>query len=159
MQEGAPWTGYYAVYKGAKLAVSNSFGVWFEIWKRENKWEAFRVARTNLDLKHWMLPGINAPELIKSGEPTNEEIAEEIKASRAASQASQSDPPPHQDPSRQPEREAPGDPGCYQPGGLGNMVSRKKHDDDDGDDPYSSNTARRGRGGPPPQSIPRPRPI
>ena len=31
MQEGAPWTGYYAEYNGAKLAVSNSFGVWFEI--------------------------------------------------------------------------------------------------------------------------------
>jgi len=149
MQEGAPWTGYYAVYKGAKLAVSNSFGVWFEIRKRESRWEAFRVARTSLDLKSWMLPGINATELIKSGEPTNEEVVEEIKATRAASRASQRDPPPHQDPPEQPEREAPGDPGRYQPGGLGNWVSRKKHDDDDGDDPYSSNTARRGRGGPP----------
>jgi len=83
------------VYKGAKLAVSNSFGVWFKIRKRENKWEAFQVAHTSLDLKHWMLPGINASELIKSGEPTNEEIAEEIKASQAASRASQRDPSPH----------------------------------------------------------------
>jgi hypothetical protein len=26
-QDGAPWTGYYATYKGAKLAVSNCYGV------------------------------------------------------------------------------------------------------------------------------------
>ena len=73
----------------------------------------FRVARTSLDVKHWMLPGINAPKLIKSGEPTNEEIAEEIKASQAASRASQRDLPPHQDPPKQPERDTPGDLGCY----------------------------------------------
>jgi hypothetical protein len=30
-QEQAPWTGYYALHKGAKLAVSNCYGVWFEI--------------------------------------------------------------------------------------------------------------------------------
>ena len=98
MQEGAPWTGYYADYKGAKLAMSNSFRVWFKIQKRENLWEAFQVARTSLDLKSWMLPGIDASALIKSGEPTNEEIAEEIRVSCAASRASQRDPPPYQDP-------------------------------------------------------------
>ena len=38
-QEHAPWTGYYATLDGAKLAVSNSFGVWFEIRRRDNTWE------------------------------------------------------------------------------------------------------------------------
>ena len=96
-----------------------------------------------------MLPGIDATALIKSGEPTNEEIAEEIKVSRAASRASQRDPPPHQDPPQQPECNALGDLGHYQLGGLGNYFPKQKYNDDDGDDPYSSNTARRDREGPP----------
>ena len=43
-QDSAPWTGYYATYRGAKLAVSNLFGVWFEIELRGNKWAATRPA-------------------------------------------------------------------------------------------------------------------
>ena len=129
--------------------MSNSFGVWFKIRKSENLLEVFWVACTSLDLKSWMLSGIDASALIKSGEPTNEEIAEEIRASRAASRALQRDPPPHQDPPQQPERDALGNLGHYQPGGLGNYFLRQKYNNDDGDDPYSSNTARRDRGGPP----------
>jgi hypothetical protein len=30
-QEQAPWTGYYIMYQGAKLTVSNVYGIWFEI--------------------------------------------------------------------------------------------------------------------------------
>jgi len=40
-QDNAPWTGYYTYYKGAKIALSLSFGVWFEIRKHNNRWEAF----------------------------------------------------------------------------------------------------------------------
>jgi len=29
--EGPPWTGYYATFRGARLAVTNVFGVWCEI--------------------------------------------------------------------------------------------------------------------------------
>jgi hypothetical protein len=57
-QEQAPWTGYYATYKGAKLAVSSMFGAWFEIRKREDGWEAIRLARVALELQGQALPGI-----------------------------------------------------------------------------------------------------
>jgi hypothetical protein len=30
-EPGTPWTGYYTTFNGAKLAVSNMFGAWFEI--------------------------------------------------------------------------------------------------------------------------------
>jgi hypothetical protein len=30
-EPGTPWTGYYATFNGAKLAISNMFGAWFEI--------------------------------------------------------------------------------------------------------------------------------
>jgi len=32
--EAGPWSGYYANYRGAKIAVSNIYGVWFEIRRR-----------------------------------------------------------------------------------------------------------------------------
>ena len=37
-EPGTPWTGYYAMFNGAKLAVSNMFGAWFEIERRGDKW-------------------------------------------------------------------------------------------------------------------------
>ncbi len=43
-QDNALWTGYYAYYEGAKIALSSSFRVWFEIRKHNNGWEAFHVA-------------------------------------------------------------------------------------------------------------------
>ena len=30
-QDNAPWTGYYTTFNGAKMAVSNFLGIWFEI--------------------------------------------------------------------------------------------------------------------------------
>jgi len=39
------------------------------------------VARAELDPKHDILPGINAPELIKSREPTAAEVREQIRVS------------------------------------------------------------------------------
>jgi hypothetical protein len=43
-----PWTGYYTTLNGAKLAISNMFGAWFEIKRRDNKWQAIRLVRTEL---------------------------------------------------------------------------------------------------------------
>jgi hypothetical protein len=68
-QEQAPWTGYYALYKGAKLAVSNCYGVWFEIQHRDNIWAAIHPTRVDLNLQGDALDGINVTELIASGEP------------------------------------------------------------------------------------------
>jgi hypothetical protein len=33
----APWDGYYALLRGAKVAVSNIYGVWFEIKRQMDK--------------------------------------------------------------------------------------------------------------------------
>jgi len=83
------------------------------------------VARLELNLVHDPLPGINWDELVKSGEPTNAEVVEAIRASRSTSRASQHDAPPHQEPAKDPlaetpHRYAPGYPGRYPPEGLGN---------------------------------------
>jgi hypothetical protein len=68
-QDQAPWTGYYALYKGAKLAVSNCYGMWFEIQRRDNIWAVIRPAHVDLNLQGNALEGINMRELIASGEP------------------------------------------------------------------------------------------
>jgi len=56
----APFTGYYACFKGALLALSNVFGVWFKIclWAG-NTYECFRLARPSLQLKDSPMKGIN----------------------------------------------------------------------------------------------------
>jgi hypothetical protein len=69
-QENAPWTGYYVTLNGAKLAVTNVYGVWFEIRRQKNFWEAHRVARAKLKLFGDALHGIDIPKLIESGEPS-----------------------------------------------------------------------------------------
>jgi hypothetical protein len=143
-ESGTPWTGYYANFKGAKLAVSNMFGAWFEIERRNDKWQAVRLARTELKLQGSAMPGLNVGALIATGEPTNAELVERARSESRASQHSQHDPPPHQDPPLPPS----GDPGRYYPGGLGNYQPRRNCNDDGDEDPYSSRTA--GRGGAPP---------
>src|SRR6267378_7165874 len=45
MPEAGPWTGYYANYRGAKIAVSNIYGVWFEIRWRGTGFKAHHQAR------------------------------------------------------------------------------------------------------------------
>jgi hypothetical protein len=67
--DGAPWTGYYATYNSAKLAVSHECGVWFEIRKRASGWEAHRLARQSLNLRNNPLDGVDMAELAASGEP------------------------------------------------------------------------------------------
>jgi hypothetical protein len=38
--DSVPWTGYYATYCGAHLAVANTSGVWFEIERQPKGWRA-----------------------------------------------------------------------------------------------------------------------
>jgi len=60
----APFTTYYACYKGALLALSNVYRVWFEIRLRAgNTYECFRLARPSLQLKDCPLKGINYARL------------------------------------------------------------------------------------------------
>jgi hypothetical protein len=68
-QDGAPWTGYYAMHQGAKFAVSNCYGIWFEIQYHEYNWIMVHPTHISLNLQGDALDGINASELIKSGEP------------------------------------------------------------------------------------------
>src|SRR5882757_2866453 len=65
-----PWTGYYAPYKRAQIAVANAYGVWFEITRRNSEWSAIRPARSSLHLNNWPCDGINLAALEASGEPT-----------------------------------------------------------------------------------------
>ena len=68
-QEGAPFTGYYATLNGAKIAVTNCYGIWFEVCLRGLIFEAFRIARFALNLCQEAMPGMNAKALAESGEP------------------------------------------------------------------------------------------
>jgi hypothetical protein len=154
---------YYATFKGAKLAISNMFGAWFEIERRGNKWQAIRLARTELHLQGNVLPGLNVRALIETGEPTNAELVERARSKSQASQhqsesrASQHDPPPHQDPPARPPNDPmppSGDLGRFYPGGLGNYQPQRNRNDDGDEDPYSSRTAGRGGGPPDPTGYP-----
>jgi len=69
-ETGAPYTGYYARLNNALVSVSNVYGIWFEVHVRGNKFECFRLARSELGLKNHPLPGINFISLEQSGEPT-----------------------------------------------------------------------------------------
>ena len=70
VEKKAPFTGYYACFKGALLALSNVYGVWFEIRLRAgNKYECFRLARPSLQMKDSPLKGINYAQLRLTGEP------------------------------------------------------------------------------------------
>jgi hypothetical protein len=87
-QEQAPWTGYYTLYKGAKLAVSNCYGVWFEIQHCDNIWAAIRPAHIDLNLQGNALDGINTRELITSGKPLPASCAPSWTPSHMPSRAS-----------------------------------------------------------------------
>src|SRR5260221_5062650 len=64
-----PWIGYYGQFNNARIAVSNMYGVWFEIRRREDGWEAHRLARPALNLIDAPLKGIDYPTLRASEEP------------------------------------------------------------------------------------------
>jgi hypothetical protein len=84
-QEQAPWTGYYALHQGAKLAVSNCYGMWFEIQCRDNIWAMIHPARVSLNLQGNILEGINTKELITSGKPLPTSCAPSRVPSRMSS--------------------------------------------------------------------------
>jgi hypothetical protein len=52
------------------------FGAWFEIKRRGDKWQAVRLACTELKLQGSTLLGLNVTALIATGEPTNTELIE-----------------------------------------------------------------------------------
>jgi hypothetical protein len=142
---GTLWTGYYAMFNGAKLAVSNMFGAWFEIERQGDKWQAIRLVHTELKVQGKALPGLNTKALIETGEPTNAEL---VERARSQSRASQHDPLPYQDPPQQPPNDLTppsGDLGHYLLGGLENQNPRYR---DNNDDLFSSNTACHGGGNP-----------
>jgi hypothetical protein len=57
---------YTTTYFGAKPAVADIFGVWFETQCTENTWEATRPTRTSLKLKDWLLKGVKMAALSDS---------------------------------------------------------------------------------------------
>jgi hypothetical protein len=67
--DSVPWAGYYASYRGIRVAVTNAFGVWFEIQRTFGSWSAIRLARLSLQLRNWPMPGIDMAALEASGEP------------------------------------------------------------------------------------------
>jgi hypothetical protein len=101
-QEQALWTGYYALYKGAKLAVSNCYGMWFEIQCRNNIWAAIRPVCVDLNLQGNTLDGINTRELIASGKPLPTSHAPSQALSRVPSQISMHSEPERDEPMRIP---------------------------------------------------------
>jgi len=67
--EGPPWTGYYVRLSGARLAVTNIYGVWFELRRRGSSFEAHRLAREGLSLLDAPLKGIDYVRLRATREP------------------------------------------------------------------------------------------
>jgi len=63
MSNGPPWTGYYVQLPRARLAVTNIYGVWFELRRRGSGFEAHRLAREGLSLIDAPLKGIDYAHL------------------------------------------------------------------------------------------------
>src|SRR5712675_2830217 len=66
-QEGIPFTGYYVNFRGAKLAMSNYYGVWFKVQKRDAIFEAKRVVCDELHLPELPMYGMDIVALKASG--------------------------------------------------------------------------------------------
>ncbi|KAH9050770.1 hypothetical protein EDB87DRAFT_1827407 [Lactarius vividus] len=64
-QNGAPWTGYFAVWHELGYAVQMYQGVWFEIRHNENRsgWYAFHVAQDIFNLQHEPTKNMDLDEL------------------------------------------------------------------------------------------------
>jgi hypothetical protein len=76
------------MYQGAKLAVSNVYGIWFKIQHCNNFWAAICPAQMNLNLQSEAMEGINIQELLDSGEPLSASHAPSQAPSHAPSHAS-----------------------------------------------------------------------
>jgi hypothetical protein len=63
-----PWTSYWTTHKGTLMALSNAYGVWFEVKQQENDIVAIRVTRKGLKLLHLPCDGLDMKELMKLGE-------------------------------------------------------------------------------------------
>src|SRR5712672_702639 len=57
--DSVPWTGYYATYHRAHLAVTNIFGIWVEIEKTLEGWHAVRVVQAGIRVSHWPVEGMD----------------------------------------------------------------------------------------------------
>jgi len=66
---GPPWTGYYVLLPGARLAVTNIYGIWFELRRRRAGFEAHCLAREGLSLIDAPLKGIDYARLRTTEEP------------------------------------------------------------------------------------------
>jgi len=67
--DNVPWTGYYVLLEGARLAVTNIYGVWFELRRRGTGFEAHRLVREGLSLIDAPLNSIDYARLRATGEP------------------------------------------------------------------------------------------
>jgi len=67
--DGPPWTSYYVQLLGACLAVTNIYGIWFELCRCRTGFEAHRLAQEGLSLIDAPLTGIDYARLRATGEP------------------------------------------------------------------------------------------
>ena len=74
-QEGVLFMAYYATLNGAKITVTNCYGVWFEFWLRGLLFKVHRVARRALNLCQDTMPGMNAVLLGETGEPLTQPLS------------------------------------------------------------------------------------
>jgi len=70
--DNVPWTGYYVLLDNARLAVTNIYGVWFELRRRGTGFEAHRLVREGLSLIDAPLQGIDYARLRTTGEPLSQ---------------------------------------------------------------------------------------
>jgi hypothetical protein len=83
-EDGAPWGGYYANYRGTKLAVSWYKGIWFEIKRDRATFRATQIVHDGLGIIHSPRPGIDIDALRASGEPITRSRAPSISTSEVA---------------------------------------------------------------------------
>jgi len=61
--------GYWATYIGEQIAISNAFGVWFEIERTPQGHRAVRLACPELQLKDWAVDSIDYNALRQTSAP------------------------------------------------------------------------------------------
>jgi hypothetical protein len=83
-EHGAPWGGYYANYRGSRLAVSWYEGVWFKIERDCATFCATHIVHDGLGIVHSPRPGIDMDALRASGEPIPRSRALSASASNVA---------------------------------------------------------------------------
>ena len=64
-----PWDGFYTLFRTTRIAVTNIYGVWFELELQQNKFTAIRVSREALHLFNDVLPGVDIENLFVTGLP------------------------------------------------------------------------------------------